>query len=75
MTYSGTGHPCEEQRRGKDTEMARLPQLDSEKLKMKGWFSVQGQGDGFMSGDECGGGAMLFLRGTALPLTSMCVSG
>lgn len=65
----------QEQRKGEDTETSCLPQLESERLKMKGWFFIQGQGDGFMSGEECGGGAMLFLRGTALVLTSMCVSG
>lgn len=42
---------------------------------MKGWSCVQGQGDSFMSEKEGGGEVMLFLHGTPLVMTSMCVSG
>lgn len=44
---------------------------------MKEWACAQGQGDSFMSEGEGGGvgGAMLFLHGTPLVVSSMCVSG
>lgn len=43
--------------------------------KIKGPSCVQGQDDSLMSGEESGGGVMLFLHGTPLVMTSMCVSG
>lgn len=76
MACNGSGHPAEEQRRGKDTFLSPSVRI-REQLKMKGWSCVQGQGGSFMS-EEGGwwwGGVMLFLHGTPLVMTSMCVSG
>ncbi len=74
MACNGSSHPSKEQRRGKDTFLSLSVRI-REQLKMKGWSCVQGQGDSFMSEEEGGGGAMLFLHGTPLVMTSMCVSG
>lgn len=75
MACNGSSHCCKEQGRGEKSTILSSSVRIKEGWKIKGPSCVQGQDDSLMSGEESGGGVMLFLHGTPLVMTSMCVSG
>lgn len=73
MVREGSRHPFKEQKQ----RTRRLPVslCQNQRATEKEWSCVKGQGDSSVSAEEVGGGVMLFLHGTPLVMTSMCVSG